>query len=203
MADNADDLGELSPAQRATLHQHMQVTSQELDDAIALLGRSEWNIQISIAKFFDGEGPDPVAEARAAQAAQAAPAPSARHENLQESLLAAESRHSTSRRERTDAAPRVVPPPPIIHRTPWLLGLILAPLGWGWRAASTLFRTISYILAFLPASIRPRAVTNRITTGFRSTNGRRLLMPRDAAARFKREFDEEYGPNDLPFFEGV
>lgn len=27
-------------------------------------------------------------------------------------------------------------------------------------------------------------------------------MPRDAAARFKREFDEEYGPNDLPFFEG-
>lgn len=27
-------------------------------------------------------------------------------------------------------------------------------------------------------------------------------MPRDAAARFKREFEEEYGPNDLPFFEG-
>lgn len=29
-----------------------------------------------------------------------------------------------------------------------------------------------------------------------------MLMPRDAAARFKREFDEEYGPNDLEFFEG-
>ncbi|KAJ3505452.1 hypothetical protein NM208_g16192 [Fusarium decemcellulare] len=27
-------------------------------------------------------------------------------------------------------------------------------------------------------------------------------MPRDTAARFKREFDEEYGENDLPFFEG-
>lgn len=27
-------------------------------------------------------------------------------------------------------------------------------------------------------------------------------MPRDTAARFKREFDEEYGDNDLPFFEG-
>lgn len=27
-------------------------------------------------------------------------------------------------------------------------------------------------------------------------------MPRDTAARFKREFDEEYGPNELPFFEG-
>jgi FAS-associated factor 2 len=29
-----------------------------------------------------------------------------------------------------------------------------------------------------------------------------MLMPRDTAARFKREFDEEYGQNDLPFFEG-
>ena len=29
-----------------------------------------------------------------------------------------------------------------------------------------------------------------------------MLMPRDAAARFKREFEEEYGANELPFFEG-
>lgn len=27
-------------------------------------------------------------------------------------------------------------------------------------------------------------------------------MPRDTASRFKREFEEEYGANDLPFFEG-
>jgi FAS-associated factor 2 len=27
-------------------------------------------------------------------------------------------------------------------------------------------------------------------------------MPRDTAARFKREFEEEYGENELPFFEG-
>lgn len=33
-------------------------------------------------------------------------------------------------------------------------------------------------------------------------NGRRMLMPRDTAARFKREFEEEYGATDLPFFEG-
>lgn len=29
-----------------------------------------------------------------------------------------------------------------------------------------------------------------------------MLMPRDTAARFKREFDEEYGVNELPFYEG-
>jgi FAS-associated factor 2 len=36
----------------------------------------------------------------------------------------------------------------------------------------------------------------------RNTPGRRQLNPRDTAARFKREFEEEYGPNTLPFFDG-
>lgn len=35
-----------------------------------------------------------------------------------------------------------------------------------------------------------------------NTSGRRQLNPRDTAARFKREFEEEYGPNSLPFFDG-
>ena len=29
-----------------------------------------------------------------------------------------------------------------------------------------------------------------------------MLMPRDTAARFRREFDEEYSVNKLPFYEG-
>lgn len=41
-----------------------------------------------------------------------------------------------------------------------------------------------------------------MSSGFKDTSGRRMLMPRDTAARFKREFDEEYGQNELPFFEG-
>jgi FAS-associated factor 2 len=35
-----------------------------------------------------------------------------------------------------------------------------------------------------------------------NTSGRRQLNPRDTAARFKREFEEEYGPNSLTFFDG-
>lgn len=101
-------------------------------------------------------------------------------------------------RTRTDPAPRIVPQQPVTHRSPWFLGLLLTPFGWGWRAASALFRTLCYVLSFLPAPIRPRAVT----AGLRRPVGRRMLMPRDTAARFKREFDEEYGPNELPFFEG-
>ncbi|KAF5004719.1 hypothetical protein FDECE_8800 [Fusarium decemcellulare] len=198
MAEGDVDLGQLSTSQQEALNQYTQVTNQDVSDAIPLLRRSEWNVQIAIAKFFDGEAPDPIAEAQ-----REIPRATARHENLQESLLTSSTRsHRTSPRQRTDPAPRIVPQNPITGRSPWLLGLLLAPFGWGWRAASTLFRTLIYALSFLPASIRPRAVTSRISTGFRGTNGRRPLMPRDTAARFKREFDEEYGENDLPFFEG-
>ncbi|TFB03589.1 UBX domain-containing protein 10 [Trichoderma ghanense] len=200
MADTADDTGQLSPSQQDALQQFMQFTNQEAKDAIPLLTRSQWNVQIAITKFFDGEAADPVAEALAAQEA---PRSTARHENLQESFLGAPDRPSAaSRRNRTDVAPRIVPAPPVVHRTPWVLGLLLTPFSWGWRVASTLLRTIGYILAFLPASLRPRTVTTGISTGLRSPSGRRMLMPRDAAARFRREFDEEYGANGLSFFEG-
>ncbi|KAH6607242.1 hypothetical protein Trco_003555 [Trichoderma cornu-damae] len=203
MTDTAGDTGQLSPSQQDALQQFMQLTNQEAKDAIPLLSRSEWNVQIAITKFFDGETADPVAEA---MAARETPRPTARHENLQESFLAAaaaaDRSSRASRRNRTDAAPRVVPSPPVIRRAPWVLGLLLTPLGWGWRVASALLRTIGYILAFLPAPVRPRALAGGIATGLRSPGGRRMLMPRDAAARFRREFDEEYGANGLLFFEG-
>ncbi|PFH56732.1 hypothetical protein XA68_16095 [Ophiocordyceps unilateralis] len=192
----ADGTGQLSPSQQQTLQQYVQVTNQDADAALSLLQRSQWNVEIAVAKFFDGEGPDLVAEA---MAAQHAPTASARHENLQESLEATSSFGSRrTRRDRTDPAPRIVPSQPVTHRTPWLLGLLLTPFGWGYRGASALLRTCCYLFSFLPVSIRPRAVTK----GLMSSRGRRMLLPRDTAARFKREFDEEYGPNDVPFFEG-
>lgn len=134
---------------------------------------------------------------------QAIPQVAARQENLQESLLASEfSSIAAPRRERTDPAPRIVPSSTVAHGTPWLLGLLLTPLNWGWQAASILLRTVLYALSFLPASIRPTLFTNRLSNALQSGSGRRMLMPRDAAARFKREFDEEHGDNDLPFYEG-
>ncbi|CAG9946459.1 unnamed protein product [Clonostachys rosea f. rosea IK726] len=197
------DLEQLSPSQQEALQQYMQVTDQDTADAVKILERSQWSVQIAIAKFFDGEEADPVAEAAAAAAAHDIPRESARLENLQESLLASEVRSSRApRRNRTDVAPRIVPQQPITRRPNWLIGLLLTPFGWGWSAASTIFRTLFYVLSFLPAPLRPRAITQGLATGFKGTNGRRMLMPRDTAARFKREFDEEYGANEVPFFEG-
>ena len=42
---------------------------------------------------------------------------------------------------------------------------------------------------------------SRGTTSSRSRTGRRPLSPRDTAARFAREFEEEYGTHELPFYE--
>ena len=52
---------------------------------------------------------------------------------------------------------------------------------------------------FLPRLI---PAISRGTTPSRSRTGRRPLNPRDTAARFAREFEEEYGTHELPFYEG-
>ncbi|KAI1818502.1 UBX domain-containing protein [Poronia punctata] len=201
MADDGADISRLSAEQQAALEQYTQVTAQAAKDAVALLERSQWNVQIAIAKFFDGEGPDLVAEAVAAQ--NHIPQQQARHENLQESLLASAAPNARHRqRERPEPAPRIVPQPTTTRRTPLLLAIIFAPFNLAYRATTVFFRTIFYILAFLPPSIRPRAITTSMATGFRGVSGRRMLMPPDTAARFRREFEEEYGANTLPFYEG-
>lgn len=193
------NIEQLSESQQEALQQYIGVTDQEAEDAIPLLARSQWNVQIAIAKFFDGEGPDPVAEAMAAL-----PREAARHENLQESLLMADFARASRGPggDRTDPAPRIVPQQPVTRRPHWFVGLLLAPFSFGWTTAASLFRTLFYVLAFLPAALRPRAITQGITEGFKGTSGRRMLMPKDTASRFRREFDEEYGVNELPFFEG-
>ena len=48
MADLIDgfDVGQLSPDQQEALQQYTDVTSQEPKDAIPLLQRSQWNVQV-------------------------------------------------------------------------------------------------------------------------------------------------------------
>ena len=61
------------------------------------------------------------------------------------------------------------------------------------------FSLFGYLFPFLPRLL-PRLSTG--TSPARSRTGRRSLNPRDTAARFAREFEEEYGSHELPFFEG-
>lgn len=155
--------------------------------------------QIAIAKFFDGEGPDLVAEALAAQSVP--PPRAARQENLQQSLYNGFGNTSRSRSP-PDAAPRIVPQPDdqVIHRPPLLLSLLFTPFSLLYKLLSLPFGFLSYLFPFLPRIFRPSPTAG--TTRRTNTIGRKPLKPRDCAARLKRELEEEYGPNSLPLYDG-
>lgn len=108
----------------------------------------------------------------------------------------------TRRIPRTPLAPRVVPQQPATFRLPFLLSILLAPFRAGYGLVAILLRSVSYVFSFLPRQFRARALGNSISAGLKNTNGRRMLMPKDTAARFKREFDEQYGENGLTWFDG-
>jgi FAS-associated factor 2 len=214
MAASDMDISQLSETQQLALQQYTSVTAQDVQEAIPLLQRSQWNVQvcravlskvrlllistqIAIAKFFDGEGPDPVAEAIAAQNI---PQPrAARQENLQHSLLHGTRSH---RSQRLDAAPRIVPHPDddVVRRPPFILALLFTPFSLLYKIFASSFSLFSFLFPFLPRLLRPSPTTGTTRRG--DTGGRRSLKPRDAAARLKREFEEEYGESTLPFHEG-
>ncbi|KAG9198202.1 hypothetical protein G6514_010418 [Epicoccum nigrum] len=202
MADEAVDLSSLSADQQLALQQFTAVTAQDVKEAIPLLHRCQWNVQIAIARFFDGE---PVEDPVAAAAAQQPPPDTRRTENLMNGA-APRSSTSSTRRARVEPAPRVVPQPEsqVDTRAPLVFSLLWAPVGLLYSLLARTLRFVGYLLPFLPRAwgrLTASNIRNGPSTARRS-GGRRPLGPRDTAARFIREFAEEYGENNLPFHEG-
>lgn len=203
MADPSVDIATLSPEQQLVLQQYTAVTDQPVATAIPLLSRCQWNVQIAIARFFDGEpAEDPVA---------APPQDVRRQETLlngfsspRASLSSSSSARST-RGVHIEPAPRVVPQPDgqVSTQVPLVLAVIFAPFSLAYSLAAKWFRLLGWLFPFLPRTWG-RVTASSITSpaARRSASTRRPLSPRDTAARFLREFDEEYGPHTLPFFEG-
>lgn len=195
----APDITQLSETQQTALQTYTAVTDQEPLAAIALLQRCEWNVQIAISRFFDGEPvSDPLAEARAAQSVPAIT--SRQTANLQyESLLAANPVSPLSARtsqenvvHRIDTSSNTVP----AYRPPFLLSALFTPFSILFRIFSTVLSPFSFLLpGFLS-----RAFRNLLTLNSRPS--RRQLPPADTARRFIREFEETYSPNPpLPWVE--
>jgi FAS-associated factor 2 len=108
MADLSVDTAALTSDQQLSLQQFTAVTDQQPSAAIPLLRRCEWNVQIAIARFFDGE---PVVDAVAAAAAEQAPQDVRRQETLLNGFTSSPRSSTSSRRVRIEPAPRVVPQP--------------------------------------------------------------------------------------------
>lgn len=112
---------------------------------------------------------------------------------------------SSSSRSRRDPnlepAPRIVPQSEnqIAYSPNPILALIFTPFSLLYTILWKSYQLFGHIFPFLPRLVA------RISGGQggsrRNAEGRIALKPRDAAARFIREFQEEYGPNELPFME--
>lgn len=202
MADTGVDLASLTPDQQAALQQYTAVTDQATPEAIPILQRAQWNVNIAVTRFFDGEpAEDPVA---AAAAAQPPPQDIRRQETLLNGFATPRSSTSSGRRVRIESAPRVVPQPEsqVSTQVPLVLAVLFAPVSLLYSVVSKGFRLLGWLFPFL-ARAWGRVTASNINTpaSQRSASGRRPLNPRDTAARFIREFEEEYGSHNLPFFE--
>ncbi|EED21332.1 UBX domain protein [Talaromyces stipitatus ATCC 10500] len=202
--DGSADIGELSSTQQEALQTYMNVTGQEPDAAVPLLQRSQWNVQIAISKFFDGEGPDPVEEARAALNA---PQEIRRTQNLMYDIddlpPRASSSTSSSRPGGLEPAPRIdtQPEDQPAFRPPFILSLLFSPLNLLYRLLYNSFRLFGTLFPFLPRWLNITTSSSPLQQRNFTTSGRRALAPKDTAARFIREFEEEYGSHSLPFLE--
>ena len=157
--------------------------------------------QIAIARYFDGETSDPVAEAQASFSNVPSPRQAHRHERLLNGSFTSRSSSSDSD---INPAPRIVPQPAgqVAYQPPLIVGLFLTPFNIIFRFLNRSLGLLGYLLPFLPRmfsgvlSGSPGQSDPR-----RNTTGRRPLNPRDTAARFIREFEEEYGSHSLRLFE--
>ncbi|KAF1947490.1 hypothetical protein EJ02DRAFT_449668 [Clathrospora elynae] len=202
MAGTSADMASLTEDQQAALQQYTAVTDQATDQAIPILQRSQWNVSIAVTRFFDGEpAEDPVV---AAAAAQPVPQDIRRQETLLNGFTSPRSSTSSGRRVRIEPAPRVVPQPEsqVSTQVPFVLAVLFAPFSLVYSLFAKSFRLLGWIFPFLPRAWG-RVTASNITTpaSQRSASGRRPLNPRDTAARFIREFEEEHGSHNLPLFE--
>lgn len=102
---------------------------------------------------------------------------------------------------RVEAAPRIVPQPEgqVTTQAPLILTILLAPFNLVYSIFSKFFRLTGWLFPPLARLFNPGRAS--ASTSRRTASGRKALNVRDTAARFIREFEEEYGENNLPFFE--
>ncbi|KAI9651638.1 MAG: hypothetical protein M1831_000571 [Alyxoria varia] len=184
------DLEKLTEQQQLALQQFTSVTDQELTAAVPLLQKCEWNVQIAIARFFDGEPPEP-------EPSVPPPQPSRR----QETLLSSFDERPRSIRHGLEPAPRVVglPENQINQRPPLILSIILTPVNAIVGIFSKLYNIFSYLFPFLPRLIqRISSRRQAASSGVFSRHRRPRLGPQATATRFITEFQETFGEHEIP-----
>ena len=87
------------------------------------------------------------------------------------------------------------------YHPPFLLSVLFAPLNLAYGIITKALGFFGYLFPFLPRLLSRLWARNTAPGSQTASGGRRPLSPRDTAARFIREFEEDYGKNSLPFCE--
>lgn len=82
-----------------------------------------------------------------------------------------------------------------------IISVLLSPFNLLQRLISGSFGIFKYLFPFVPQFFSAFSSRNSSARSRLNTTGRRPLNPRDTAARFAREFEEEYGSHELNFFD--
>ena len=152
MAEPIPDLSDLTPAQQESLDTYIAVTDQDPISAITLLQRVQWNVQIAIARFYDGEPTtDPILEAQAPL-----PASSPRQAtNLQYEAMFA-SHHTSPRNSSSEEAVQRIETGvngATHYEAPLLFSIISFPLGILYRLLASLLSPFRFLIpSFVPST---------------------------------------------------
>ncbi|KAK9322166.1 hypothetical protein V1517DRAFT_143592 [Lipomyces orientalis] len=169
----------LDPLQIESLQQFIVITSwpeNDIEGAIQMLTVCQWNVELALTRYFD-EGP-------------LRPNPNGPPPRPPTPPPVIAPRLPTP-------TPRTIAPRPSFL-TSAITAIILFPLSVASKLAHSAYHIFAILFPFLP----------RLTGLYPANLGaarseRRSINPRDTAARFIRDFEEEVGQSDvLPFFEG-
>ncbi|KAK3696496.1 UBX domain-containing protein 10 [Vermiconidia calcicola] len=204
MADSTVDLTSLTESQQLAVQQFISVTDQDLDTALPLLRKTQYNVQLAVSRFFDGDVDvvDPATEAARAPPPLAVNA--RRAETLMDGIPNRTQLRGANASNAHDLAPRIVPPSESQISRPlgFPFNILLLPFNLTYVIFQRVLGAVGYLFPVIPRLLS-RLWSGRTSQPSRDT-GRRPLSPRDTAARFAREFEEEYGVTHgtLPFHEG-
>ncbi|CAO3696648.1 unnamed protein product [Umbelopsis ramanniana] len=175
-----DALDSLTPQQKDVLEQFQSVTQiDDIGEALLKLTRYDWNLEMAVQSVFDG--------------AAAVESASATREKLAEEVAASTSSETTPLTSSGSSRP-VIPQRTHARQTrKWGIFSFLAwPFGFAWN------------ITWAMLSFASRYFTRQsITGGNRSVPlSQQRQDPQAIAARFLREFEDQYGATHVDFFAG-
>ncbi|KAG2179929.1 hypothetical protein INT43_003716 [Umbelopsis isabellina] len=175
-----DTLDSLTSEQKDTLEQFQSVTQiDDLDDALIRLTRYNWNLEQAVQSVFDGSA--------------AVESATASREKLEEEVAASTSSETTPLTSHEAGQPSVPYRPHARNNRRWgILSFLAWPFGLAWNIT---WAMLSFATRYFSRQ--------SITGGNRRTPlSQQRQDPQATAARFLREFEDQFGNTHVEFYAG-